>query len=180
MTRTTVFIASLFFLLCGLLLGGAIGLTAGNKQQMTAEERLALQTVQDELAIRGLLNAYATHLDGRQFRDWVALFTADGRWDGGLGEFEGQDALLDMLHSNLGTAPLEGERYRSLHLFSNPVIEIDGNTATASSRYAFYAAGEDGAPRPLLVGHYEDRLLKTDHGWRFAERRVHDDLFAGP
>ena len=180
MTRATVFISSLFFLLCGLLLGGAIGLTAGKTQQMSPQERHALQVVQDELAIRKLLNAYATHLDGRQFRDWVALFTAEGRWAGGMGEFEGHEELLDMLHSNLGTAPLVGERYRSLHLFSNPVIEIDGNSATASSRYAFYAAGEDGAPRPLLVGHYEDRLLKTTHGWRFVERRVHDDLFATP
>jgi hypothetical protein len=29
-----------------------------------------------------------------------------------------------------------------------------------------------------MAGHYEDRLVKTPHGWRFHARRAHFDFFA--
>lgn len=179
-SRTILTVSLLSLLIGGVMLGAAIGFHfAQEGRQPLGSMRSELQTLKDERAIRDLLNAYAAHLDGRDFRSWVSLFTENGRWVGGLGDFTGRESLLDMLQSNLGTAPLEGDLYRTMHLFANPVIRIDRNTATASSRYVFFAPGENGTPGPALVGHYEDRLLRTEDGWRFHERRVFDDLFSG-
>lgn len=180
-SRSILVVSLLSVLIGGVMLGSAIGFhSAREGTQPSRALHNELQILKDERAIRDLLNAYGTHLDGRDFRAWVSLFTENGRWIGGLGDFTGREALLDMLQSNLGTAPLEGDRYRTMHLFANPVIRIDRNTATARSRYVFFAPQEDGTPGSVIVGHYEDRLLKNEEGWRFRERRVLDDLFANP
>lgn len=180
-SRVSLAVSLLSLFIGGVMLGGAIGFYSGQEGgQSSRAMQEELQILKDERAIRDLLNAYGTHLDGRDFPAWVSLFTENGRWSGGMGDFTGHESLLDMLQSNLGTAPLDGDRYRTMHLFANPVIRVDGNTATASSRYVFFAPGEDGTPASVLVGHYEDRLLKSEEGWRFRERRVLDDIFANP
>ena len=56
------------------------------------------------------------------------------------------------------------------HHISNPLIEVAGDDATARSYFAVHAnAGPDHS------GTYDDRLVRTANGWRFAHRRVRVD-----
>ena len=60
---------------------------------------------------------------------------------------------------------------RSVHVSSNPVIDVDGRTATAETEFVVLQRDEDGRARVALVGRYRDRLRKNDDGrWVFVQR----------
>ncbi len=125
-------------------------------------------------AIRALLLDYGRLLDAGDFAGYAALFAEDGEWVGGLGRFQGRAAIRAMLEDNLAPGPRE--RLTSLHLMSNEVIEVDGERATARSRWFFIVTGEDGAPRLLLAGRYEDELVREGGRWLFARRAAYGDI----
>ena len=59
----------------------------------------------------------------------------------------------------------------SAHLSANPVIDVDGGTATAETDFAVLQRDDDGRARVALVGRYRDRLRKDDDGqWVFVQR----------
>ncbi len=58
-----------------------------------------------------------------------------------------------------------------MHLSSNPIIDVDGSTATAESEFVVLRRGADGRAGVSLVGRYRDRLRRTDAGnWVFTHR----------
>ena len=59
----------------------------------------------------------------------------------------------------------------SVHLSANPVIDIDGHTATSELDFLVVGRGEDGRARSTLVGRYRDRLRRLDDGrWVITSR----------
>ena len=73
---------------------------------------------------------------------------------------------------------------RSRHVLTNIHINvIDENTAEGISYLTLYRhvsdpeTGEDEGPReisgPAAVGHYSDKFIRTEKGWRFAGRVLH-------
>jgi len=67
----------------------------------------------------------------------------------------------------------------TVHLLSNVVIELDGDSARASSRVQachWFAAtaglGPVRASECVLVASYEDRLRRLPQGWRITHRQV--------
>lgn len=61
---------------------------------------------------------------------------------------------------------------RTKHLVTNPIIEIDEQAGTATSRsyYTVYQAAE-GFPLQLIAsGRYHDRFERVDGRWRFSFR----------
>jgi ketosteroid isomerase-like protein len=62
------------------------------------------------------------------------------------------------------------------HLLSNVDIDIDGNRASAYSRVTAYHWTRGGDPVRaadfVLLGSYDDVLVRTDAGWRIAQRTV--------
>ena len=76
------------------------------------------------------------------------------------------------------TAP----QLRSRHVLTNIFIDVvDADHARGISYLTLYRhVGEESlSPDPITfdgpagVGHYEDRFVRTDHGWRFARRKLH-------
>jgi SnoaL-like domain len=59
---------------------------------------------------------------------------------------------------------------------SNPVIDVDGDSATASVTWALLRRGEGDEPELALLGHYNDVLAREDGRWRFKSRRAHIDI----
>ncbi|HWW64850.1 MAG TPA: nuclear transport factor 2 family protein [Sphingomonadaceae bacterium] len=136
-----------------------------------------LQHVEDELAIRRILIDYAAFLDGRDYASYAALFTADGEWANGAGSHKGRDAIRAMLESTLG--PAGAPNRSNYHIISNPRIDIDGDRATATSRYLFVMRGPNGQPVPSLAGIYRDELVRQNGAWKI-KRRVADDIMPTP
>jgi 3-phenylpropionate/cinnamic acid dioxygenase small subunit len=125
-------------------------------------------------AIRKLLAEYGRLLDARDPHGWAALFGNDGEWVGGTryGAISGPDALARFVSDEFGSTP------PSVHIFGNMAIDVDGDAATAWSRWMLLEQAGDGV-KIVLAGHYDDKLRRTPAGWRFARREVHVDLPQG-
>lgn len=136
-----------------------------------------LQRVEDNLAIRRLLVDYAAFLDSRDYKSYATLFTADGVWTNAAGTHQGRAAIEQMLAGAMG--PAGAANTANYHIISNPRIDLDGDHATATSRYLFMMRGPDGRPIPSLAGIYRDDLVRQHGAWKIR-RRVADDIMPTP
>jgi hypothetical protein len=134
---------------------------------------------QDELAIRRLLEQYMRFNDDRALDRLVSLFAPDAVYRVGGGEHVGHEGMRKFLGSvgfkdgqprwtddgQLMVMP------RSMHIMSNPIIEIDGDTATSELEFIVMGREENGRAKISLIGRYRDRLRKyPDKGWLITER----------
>src|SRR5688572_539945 len=108
--------------------------TAQGIKPAQADDSLAarLQRFEDKGEIEALLLDYGRHLDNRDFAGYASLFARDGQWIGGFGTVPAADirAFMEKAMGTQNTA-------KNYHLLSNFVITVNGNTATAWSRWAF-------------------------------------------
>ena len=58
----------------------------------------------------------------------------------------------------------------------NPVINVDGDTATALSNWGYVTRDAKDAPSFEMLGHYVDDLVKTADGWKFSRREAYSDV----
>ena len=120
----------------------------------------------DKDEIRELLARYCFALDADRFEDMAALFTPDGVWETAFGTGSGREGIVAQACS-IAT----GERPRRVHLTTNIVIDLDGDTATARSNWALV---QNSAAGPVIGsgGAYADRLVKVDGRWFFKHRTI--------
>lgn len=140
-------------------------------QTGSIEQRL--QRAEDQLAIQRIIVDYAARLDARDYKGYVDLFTEDGEWTNRVGSHKGRAAIEKML-TVLG--PAGAVNNSNYHLVSNPRVDVQGNTATATSRYLFIMRAKDGSPRPSLAGLYADELVRQSNGSWKIKRRVANDI----
>lgn len=131
------------------------------------DESLAarIQVLEDKEAIRTLLLNYGRYLDARDWEAYARLFATDGgTWNGGMGVARGYDAILQMMTSTIGEANTgaTGSGLSNLHLLGNEFIHVNGDTATALSKWVFVMTAADGGPDMVYVGHYEDDLVREN------------------
>jgi 3-phenylpropionate/cinnamic acid dioxygenase small subunit len=128
------------------------------------EELLARREIDDVLC------RYAYALDDR---DWEAMrnevFTADAVVS--FPEMEplvGVEAIVGLISGMV--ASLDATQ----HLVATATARVDGDTATARSyvRAHHYRAGSAEGEEFVAVGTYEDALVRTEAGWRIAERTL--------
>jgi hypothetical protein len=137
---------------------------AGDSDAVSAR----LHRIEDQLAIERLLMQYGAALDSRDFTAYSQLFAANGSWSGGFGTFKGPAAIksaMEKAFSAAGAPPAAG----SFHVLTNPLIEVQGDRATALSRWTFFTTVA-GKPTPTLAGRYEDTLIRENGSWRFLSR----------
>jgi uncharacterized protein (TIGR02246 family) len=120
----------------------------------------------DKDEIRELLARYCFALDADRFEAMAALFTPDGVWETAFGTGTGPAGIVAQARS-IATGP----RPRRVHLTTNIVIDLDGDTATAQSNWALILNSPAG---PVIGsgGAYADRLVKVDGRWFFKHRTI--------
>ncbi len=117
---------------------------------------------------------YRHQLDQRDFAAYSRLFTEDGEWLGNLGSARGPAAIEALLARTLAVYP--DDSTRSHHLVANPVIELEGDRATAESTWVYITHDELGRAVLSLLGHYEDVLVRAAGQWRFQRRTAYLDF----
>ena len=125
-----------------------------------------------EIEIANLLYRYAELVDGGEFDAVGDLFEHADYYMGGTKPMRGSrvaDAMRATVITYDGTP-------RTRHVMTNPIIEVDGDTATARSSYTVMQAADGLALQPILIGGYHDRFQRVDGVWRFAERSIRADL----
>ncbi len=121
----------------GWLLAAAVAVApiAAMAQPRPASIPTRMQRVEDQLAIERILIDYAAFLDARDYASYAALFAPDGEWANGGGSHKGQAAIRQMLESTMG--PAGASNTANYHIITNPRVDLNGDRATATSRYLF-------------------------------------------
>jgi 3-phenylpropionate/cinnamic acid dioxygenase small subunit len=127
------------------------------------------QELADRIEIDDLLTRYAVAVDGKDWDLYASCFTHDAFIDyTSAGGIKGRlPEVKKWLSDTLVIFPM------TQHVVANRVIVIDGDSATARS-YFFNPMGlPDGNGGLKLFfdgGYYNDRLVRTDDGWKITER----------
>ena len=59
---------------------------------------------------------------------------------------------------------------KTRHLVLNPIVEVDGDTATARSTFCVVQATDSVPFAPIVAGRYYDSFARDPEGWHFTER----------
>lgn len=125
----------------------------------------------DRGEIENLLYTYQERLDAGDLDGMAALFrravvradTADTVW-------EGERAMLDLFRQIFRIYD-DGSPHTT-HTTVNPIIRIDAEAGTATSRSTYVVFQQtDAFPlQPIITGRYHDTLARDGDGWYFTER----------
>jgi ketosteroid isomerase-like protein len=111
---------------------------------------------EDRDEILQLMYRYNHAADSGDTEAYADTFTDDGVFDFRGSEVTGRENLKGLMAGVSGTR----------HVTANPVIEVDGDTATLRA-YVLVFRGTTLS----RVGDYDDELVRTPAGWRFSRRR---------
>jgi uncharacterized protein (TIGR02246 family) len=132
----------------------------------TLEERLCV--LEDIEEIRKLKARYAAACDDNYDADAIAaLFTEDAIWDGGsLGRADGRAAIHKFFSRAAEFFPF------AIHNVMNPIIEVEGDRATAQWYLLQPATMAKGNQAVWLAAVYHDDYVRHDGRWMFKHLRV--------
>jgi uncharacterized protein (TIGR02246 family) len=132
----------------------------------TLEERMrALEDVEE---IKQLKARYAAACDNNYDADAIAaLFTEDAVWDGGsLGKAEGREKIRKFFRRAPEFFPF------AIHNVMNPVIEVDGDRATAQWYLLQPATMARENQAVWLSAAYRDEYVRVGGRWMFKHLKV--------
>jgi uncharacterized protein (TIGR02246 family) len=142
---------------------------------VTAGIEARLRRLEDLEEIRRLFMEYRRALDDKDLGGYCDLFTEDGEFIANSQRYRGREAIHGMLVGMLGSA-LGDRPGADFHLVANPIVEVDGDRATAQVTWAYVVRGEDDRPLLLMLGHYDDVLRRDGGRWRFERRDARSDV----
>ena len=122
----------------------------------------------DKNEIRELLGTYCFRLDAGDMDGMAALFVPDGVWETDFGKGTGRAGIADHGRSlRAGDKP----RARAVHLCTNIVIDLHGDTVDVLSNWTTVQNSETG-PKIGSAGGYIDKMAKRDGKWYFVHRKI--------
>lgn len=131
---------------------------------------MSLQEMSDRLEIQDLFSRYTYAIDERNWDGLDDVFTPDAFID--YTEAGGEKGQLPEIKRWLATAM---ERFPTFqHMVATHKLKLNGDTA--ESRTILFnpmvLRKDDGEDHVFFVGlWYNDKLVRTEKGWRIAERR---------
>jgi ketosteroid isomerase-like protein len=143
-------------------------------QQQAVAPDPAMQNLADRVAIEDLVVGYYAHLGGRDAHAFDTYFTEDAVFDVNGLVANGRDEIAG-IYEGLGedeTSAGNGEGPFRM-ILSNPVITVNGDSATASFIWTGIRNPDIAGP-PVFVeqGREYDKLVKVDGQWKFTHRVV--------
>lgn len=126
----------------------------------------------DRAAITDLIHRYALHIRGGEPQKCAALFTEDGAFevrqldpfDPASLETRSRVTGRDGVAGYVGASG--GPTLRMVPMIHNVLVELAGDTATASS----LMVGRQWPSTRETLGEYADSFRRVDGAWYFAER----------
>jgi hypothetical protein len=92
-----------------------------------------------------------------------------------LGSAKGPQAIFELMDKTIGHNPLPNGS-GTVHLMTNDQIVIEGDRASAVTKWTYVTPGDEGAPRMVYVGHYNDQFIRENGEWKFLRREAPADI----
>jgi 3-phenylpropionate/cinnamic acid dioxygenase small subunit len=126
--------------------------------------------LEDEAAIRSLMDRYGSGVDERDWADFETLFDDPLETD-----FSGMDAsmkpaTLSRAAHVAGARAVIGQFAATQHMITNVQVALAGDRARgrATMRAEHWLDGLRGSPRYTMFGVYENGFRRTPQGWRIS------------
>jgi 3-phenylpropionate/cinnamic acid dioxygenase small subunit len=131
-----------------------------------------MSAAEDRLAITELLYRYAELIDAGDF-DGVGVLLSRATFGGtGPQGVSGAENIAKLFAMTTRRYADHGNTPRTRHLVLNPIVDVEGRTATARSTFCVVQNTETVPLQPIVVGRYFDSFSCDDDGWYFTERKV--------
>ena len=131
--------------------------------------------IEEKDAIREVLAEYCFRLDGGDYDGMAALFTEDGTWDTAFGKGTGRAGIARQARDIRARAG--DNRPRAVHLTTNIVVALNGDSAAVRSNWTVVQNSPEG-PKIGSGGGYADQMVKQGGSWLFRYRKI-DRFIAG-
>ena len=157
----------------------ALAAVGAVSQALAADDLASLakrvQVLEDREDIRALILAYGQAHDHRDYRTFSNLFASNGEWVGGLGSAKGPQAIFELMDKTIGHNPLPNGS-GTYHVMTNDQIKIDGDRASATTKWIYITPGENNKPTLVFLGHYDDQFVREKGEWKFLRREAPADI----
>jgi ketosteroid isomerase-like protein len=128
-----------------------------------------LRHLEDQLAIHRLINSWGPAVDTGNGDVAASLFAEDAVLESDLSYLVGPAAVKAMVHGEGHQALI---RDGSAHIPAFPIVDIDGDRASATGYTRVYRHTQDGYEVwRLSANHWE--FTRTTDGWRVTRRTNH-------
>jgi ketosteroid isomerase-like protein len=131
--------------------------TPMKSRSIDLEERI--RNVVDADEIRSLMAKYCHGIDKKDESLFMSIWAEDGVYELPRGQAAGIDPIRQLLHK------VWREVLKCHHHITNPLIEIDGDSAVARTDVIYYRQTDDGV-RQLLSGTYAFRFARIAGEWK--------------
>ncbi|MFF0494006.1 nuclear transport factor 2 family protein [Nocardia sp. NPDC004068] len=118
-----------------------------------------IRWVIDVEEIKMLMSKYCQGIDKHDEEMFMSIWADDAVYVLPRGEGKGIEGVRELVRKVWQQVP------RCHHHITNPVIEFDGDTATARTDVTYYRLTSDGIHQ-LLSGGYDFVFARIDGGWR--------------
>lgn len=123
-----------------------------------------LQVLEDREEIARLKASYCNACDDDHNGPAIAaLFVDEGTWQSSR---SGLCAGPEQISSYMLGIRASGRIRHSIHLVTNPIISVDGDSAAATWSFVMMYQGTDDAWF-RIIGFYDDHYVRRDGHWRF-------------
>jgi ketosteroid isomerase-like protein len=144
--------------------------------------RAQLRALTDEKAVLDTMTRYGHTLDAGDLVGFLDCFVPDAvyRWraeEGGdwVWQLHGPEEITDWFHRFRASVAERGDED---HFLLNPIVSVDGDTASATSYYTTFRDVQ-GRIEIVATGRYVDAFVRSPDGrWRIARRELHGSLVA--
>ena len=128
-----------------------------------------VRTLEDVEEIKNLVALYCRHCDNNFDADAIAdLFTEDAvRAGGEWGQYKGREEIRNWYGKLSREAPF------TVHMFMNPIIQVDGDTAKGT--WYMFAAGTMAVEEDRAfwaAAWCEDEYARVNGQWKFKRKNV--------
>lgn len=151
-----------------------------------AAQRASLEARLDQLEaeseIRYLLDRYMDLLGARDWDNYVLMFAEDGELHMDEGVRKGRADIHERMataSARMAAAASGRPRRQSADVLSNIRVDVDGDTASARSRFTMLGENEDGSFHVTGSGLYLDTWIRVDGEWKIEQRTVAWDMLRG-
>lgn len=139
-----------------------------------------MSTAEDRLAVTELLYRYAELIDAGDFDGVGALLSRATFGGTGPQGVSGAENIAKLFAMTTRRYPDHGNTPRTRHLVLNPIVDVEGRTATARSTFCVVQNTETVPLQPIVVGRYFDAFSCDPEdgpaGWYFTERKVEVEM----